>query len=92
MQLGTIHHGGTTRAVRVDRDTGEAVLLDAVDVGQLLAGGGSPSGNEPVDGSVEEAIDLSDVQWAPVVTRPNKIICVGPVSYTHLTLPTICSV
>lgn len=77
MQLGTIHHGGTTRAVRVDRDTGEAVLLDAVDVGQLLAGGGSPSGNEPVDGSVEETIDLIDVQWAPVVTRPNKIICVG---------------
>lgn len=77
MQLGTIHHGGTTRAVRVDRDTGEAVLLDAVDVGQLLADGGSPSGNEPVDGSVEEPIDLSDVQWAPVVIRPNKIICVG---------------
>ena len=61
----------------MDRATGEVVLLDAIDVGQLLADSGVPVGNEPVDGRVEETVDLGDVQWAPVVTRPNKIICVG---------------
>ncbi len=79
MQLGTIRHDGSTRAVRVEREHGAVVLLDARDVGDLLARGvvDLRSEHEPVDGLVEEVVDLDDVEWAPLVTRPNKIICVG---------------
>lgn len=73
MQLGTIRRAPTetTAAVRVEGD--ELVLLDAPDVGQLLAAGGLESARE-IDG---ERVDRSTADWAPLVARPNKIICVG---------------
>ena len=73
MQLGTIRlgHAEGTRAVRVDGD--ELVLLDAVDVGQLLASGGVGEVRD-IDG---ERLDASAADWAPLVTTPNKIVCVG---------------
>ena len=79
MHLGTIRHNGTTKVVRVERERGEAVLLDASDVGQLLSDGllDTRGGHVPVDGLVEEVIDLDGVDWGPVIAEPNKIICVG---------------
>lgn len=78
MQLGTIRHDGSTRAVRVEREHGEVVLLNAPDVGTLLASGFNVRAvHMSIEGLAEEVIDLDDVEWAPLVTRPNKVICVG---------------
>ena len=33
-------------------------------------------------------INVSDIEYLPLIPNPGKIICVGSVSYTHLTLPT----
>lgn len=72
MQLGTIRNDdGTTAAVRVDGE--ETVMLDYGDVGELLADGGL-AGATTADG---ERQPLDEVVWAPLITRPNKIICVG---------------
>jgi acylpyruvate hydrolase len=71
MKLATIRTAdGATRAVRVEDD--RLVDLGAADVGALLATGawaerGEPHGELPLDG----------VSYAPVVTRPGKIVCVG---------------
>ena len=46
-------------------------MLDSPDVGNLLLEGVT---NVGADG---EILDLDGVEWAPLVTRPNKIICVG---------------
>jgi acylpyruvate hydrolase len=72
MRLATIRAGGTTSAVRLEGD--EAVQLDAPDVGAVLhwddwrdraaAGGGR---HMPVE----------DLDYAPLVMRPDKIVCVG---------------
>ena len=73
MQLGTIRIDGSdsTRAVRVDGD--ELVLLDADDVGQLLVTA-TPSDVEHLNG---ERVERATADWAPLVTSPDKIICVG---------------
>ena len=72
MKLATIRLEGTTRAVRIDAD--EAVEVDAVDVGALLARGDWRRVAERADG-VRHALD--ELDYAPVVVRPDKIICVG---------------
>ena len=46
-------------------------MLDSPDVGNLILEGVT---NVGADG---EILDLNGVEWAPLVTRPNKIICVG---------------
>jgi acylpyruvate hydrolase len=72
VKLATIRTGeNQTRAVRVDGD--RAVELDFDDVGTLLASGTSPA-SAPVTGR-EHAADELDV--APLVPRPGKIICLG---------------
>lgn len=71
MQLGTVRHDDTTRAVRVDGD--ELVLLEHGDVGDLLSTGGLEAART-ADG---ERIPRQSADWAPVVLQPNKIICVG---------------
>jgi acylpyruvate hydrolase len=68
MQLGTVRHDGGTRAVRVDGD--ELVLLDAPDLGALLAGASDASADGP-------RLSIEDAAWAPVIPQPDKIICVG---------------
>ena len=72
MRLGTIRHAGSTRVVRVEGE--EVVVLDADDVGALLRSGGPDVGGKLGEG---ERLGLGDVDWAPLVVTPNKIICVG---------------
>ena len=73
MRLATIRTAdGATRAVRVEDD--RLVDLGAADVGELLArrarGGSGPTG----DGAT---YPLDGADYAPVVPRPGKIVCVG---------------
>jgi acylpyruvate hydrolase len=71
VRLATIRTPSGTRAVRIEG--GNAVELDAPDVGALLASGLDPSsvrGTGPVH-------DLATVDLAPVVLHPSKIFCLG---------------
>jgi acylpyruvate hydrolase len=72
MKLATIRTGGTTAAVRLDGD--EAVVLDAPDVGAVLHWDGWPDRAAAAQG---RRIPTAGLDYAPVVTRPDKIICVG---------------
>lgn len=83
MKLATLRTGATTKAVRVDGD----VLIDlgAPDVGTLLgrddwaehaaAATAGNAGTYAADGA----------EYAPVVPRPSKVICVGLNYRTHIT-------
>ena len=73
MKLATLRTVDGTRAARIDEGAGRAVLLDASDVGALLA-----AGDLTASASVEgETVPLDKVEYAPVVPRPGKILCVG---------------
>ncbi|MBO9578039.1 MAG: fumarylacetoacetate hydrolase family protein [Microbacteriaceae bacterium] len=72
MKLATIRTPGGTAVVRIDGDT--AVEIPGVaDVGELLATVGV-AGAAEADGVVHTTADLD---YAPLVTSPGKIICVG---------------
>lgn len=71
MRLATIRTARATRAVRVDTDT--VVELGARDVGAFLASGIDPT--RTPDGA--RTHPLESVTWAPVVTSPSKIFCLG---------------
>ena len=68
MRYVTIRHEGATRAGRVDGD--RIVLLDRADVGELLRIGITSA-------SEVGEIERSGADLAPVITHPDKIICVG---------------
>ncbi|MEZ5167555.1 MAG: fumarylacetoacetate hydrolase family protein [Acidimicrobiales bacterium] len=68
MRLTTIRHDGATRAARVEGDV--LVLLAAADVGELLATGADPLAEGP-------SLAAGDAERAPLVVRPEKIVCVG---------------
>ena len=68
MRLTTVRHEGATRAARVEGDT--LVLLDTPDVGALLRAGGDATSNG-------ETLAAADADHAPVVTHPDKVVCVG---------------
>ena len=72
MRLATIRTPDGTRCVRVDGDT--AVETGHRDVGVLLADPDWRAVAEAADGPTHPAADLDH---APVVPRPGKIICVG---------------
>jgi acylpyruvate hydrolase len=73
MRLATIRTDGGTRAGRVD---GDAVsLLPFDDVGELLSSGADWAQRAAAGGG--EDVALSGVSLAPVVPRPEKIVCVG---------------
>jgi acylpyruvate hydrolase len=72
MKLATIRTGGTTAAVRLDGD--EAVVLDAPDVGAVLHWDGWPDRAASTEG---RRIPVAGLDFAPLVTRPDKIVCVG---------------
>jgi acylpyruvate hydrolase len=69
MRLATIRVDGGTRAARLDGD--HLTLLAAPDVGALLA---DPSWR---DAGGSARLPLDTVDFAPVVPRPSKILCVG---------------
>jgi len=72
VRLATVRTGGGTAAARIDGDV--AVELDAPDVGALLTLGGLDRA-ATAGGGVRH--DMADVDLAPVIPHPGKIICVG---------------
>lgn len=79
MKLATIRTGGATRAVRVD-DT-HAVELGAPDLGAFLAQPSWRSLAADADGPRHR---IDGLDYAPVVPRPEKIVCVGLNYATHI--------
>jgi acylpyruvate hydrolase len=72
VRLATIRTASGTAAVRIDEDG--AVHLGAPDVGALLA---DPDWHQRASGSSGETFALDSLSYAPLVPRPEKIICVG---------------
>ncbi|MGH3321603.1 MAG: fumarylacetoacetate hydrolase family protein [Streptosporangiaceae bacterium] len=87
MRLATIRTnnrtGGGTAAVRVEGDPqgGAAVELGPPDVGALLA---RPSWRTEVADADGPRHDADSLDYAPLVPRPEKIICVGLNYRTHI--------
>ena len=79
MRFATIRTGAGTTAARLDGDT--LVQLDAADVGELLAAGDPASAPARAGAGVVPAVEAD---FAPVVTNPSKIICVGLNYRTHI--------
>jgi acylpyruvate hydrolase len=72
MRLATIRTPDGTRAVRID--AGSAIELAANDVGALLA---APDWRHVAATASGTEHDLAAVDYAPLVPRPEKIVCVG---------------
>jgi acylpyruvate hydrolase len=78
MRLATIRTAAGTRAARVEGD--RVVELVAPHVGVLLAAGD----DDPVVGREAAEHAWDDVDFAPVVPRPGKIICLGLNYRSHI--------
>ena len=77
MRLATIRTEYGTTAARLD---GEVLIpLDAADVGEVLAAGGD---RPPRAGAAP--VPAADADFAPVVPRPGKVICVGLNYRSHI--------
>ena len=77
MRFATIRTDHGTTAARLDGD--DLIPLGAGDVGELLASGGmanAQAGGQPVP--------VAEADFAPVVTRPSKVICVGLNYRSHI--------
>jgi acylpyruvate hydrolase len=72
VRLATIRTQDGTRAVRVDGAM--ATALDAPDVGTLLA---DHNWRNRAAGAEGTTLDAAALDLAPLVTRPDKIVCVG---------------
>ena len=75
MRLATIRTGGTTRAVKVEGET--LIDLGAADVGELLANPDWPGRAAAATGASAPTYPAAGADFAPVVPRPSKVICVG---------------
>ncbi|EHR59831.1 fumarylacetoacetate hydrolase family protein [Saccharomonospora cyanea] len=75
MKLATLRIDGTTRAVRVDDE--KLIDLGVSDVGELLARDGWAEAAAAVDASTARAYARDGADFAPVVPRPSKVVCVG---------------
>src|ERR1700744_2911909 len=83
MRLATIRTDDGTTAARLDGDV--LIPLDAADVGELLARGGA--GDEQGPGPARAGarpVPVAEADFAPVVPRPGKIICVGLNYRSHI--------
>ncbi|WP_030599457.1 fumarylacetoacetate hydrolase family protein [Streptomyces fulvoviolaceus] len=80
MRLATIRTRGTTAAVRVDAD--EAIETGDPDVGALLA---RRNWRERAAHAIGPRHRTADLEYAPVVPRPQKIFCVGLNYRSHIT-------
>lgn len=78
MRLVTVRVDGSNRAGRVEDD--HVVVSDVADVGTLLASG--PDWAERMRATDGPRIALDDADFAPVVPRPPKIVCLG-LNYLH---------
>jgi acylpyruvate hydrolase len=72
MRVATIRTSDGTRAVRVDAE--HAVETGHADVGALLASHDWERLAEAASGTTH---DLTDLEYAPLVPAPSKIVCVG---------------
>lgn len=79
MKLATIRTAEGTAAVRIDGD--RAVETGHADLGALLA---SPSWRETAAAAAGTEHATPDLDYAPVVPRPGKIVCVGLNYRTHI--------
>lgn len=79
MRLATVRVDGGTRAVRVDGD--RLVELGYDDLGGLLAADGWAGAAAAASGTTHP---LDDADFAPVVPRPSKVLCVGLNYRSHI--------
>ena len=79
MRLATIRTAQGTRAVRVDAD--QAVETGHPDVGALLA---EPQWRALAEVATGTAHARAELDYAPVVPRPGKIVCVGVNYKAHI--------
>ncbi len=77
MRLATVRTATGTAAVRIDGD--RAVETGHPDVGALLAHENWRTIAESADGAAHDRVELN---YAPLVPRPGKIVCVG-LNYAH---------
>jgi acylpyruvate hydrolase len=77
MRFATIRTDQGTTAARLDGDM--LTPLEAGDVGAMLAAGGAA---RELDGA--PAVPAAQADFAPVVTRPGKVICVGLNYRSHI--------
>ncbi len=75
MRLCTVRMGATTRAGRIEGDN--IVVLEAADVGEVLRS------DSPVP-QAGNTIPLSTADFAPIVTHPDKVVCVGVNYLDHI--------
>ena len=73
MKLATIRKGASTTAVRIDDDRAVEVS-GAADLGELL---GDPDWRRRAGSASGASHDLAELDYAPLVPRPDKIVCVG---------------
>ncbi len=79
MRFATIRTSAGTTAARLDGDT--LIPLEAADVGALLATG-DPAAVRATPGA--SPVPVAQADFAPVVTSPGKVICVGLNYRTHI--------
>ncbi len=79
MRFATIRTSAGTTAARLDGDT--LIPLEAADVGALLAAG-DPTAVRATPGA--SPVPVAEADFAPVVTSPGKVICVGLNYRTHI--------
>jgi acylpyruvate hydrolase len=72
MKVATVRLGSTNRAVRIDGDL--ATVLEVEDVGVLLTDPGWQGTAATARGAT---MPVEDLDYAPLVPRPDKIICIG---------------
>lgn len=76
MRLATLRTAESTVAVRVDSDT-VTVIPGASDVGELLRHEDWQAVARSANGDRRALDSIDSREWAPVVPRPTKIVCVG---------------
>jgi acylpyruvate hydrolase len=80
VRVATVRLEGSTRAVRVDDE--RAIEIEGVaDVGELLA---DPEWRRRARDASGATHDLDALDYAPVVPRPDKIVCVGLNYRSHI--------
>jgi acylpyruvate hydrolase len=83
MRLATLRTANGTAAVRID--DGQVTIIEGVaDVGALLADPRWRDRASAAAGASRPLSDVADAEWAPVVPRPGKIVCVGLNYRTHI--------
>ncbi|MFL6053127.1 MAG: fumarylacetoacetate hydrolase family protein [Actinoallomurus sp.] len=75
MKLATLRVNGSTRAVRLDGD--RLVDLGVSDLGELLAQDGWAEKVAGVDADTATTYPVEGADFAPIVPRPSKVVCVG---------------